>query len=109
VNLAPAALWAVILAIGLGTFLLRLSFVQGLGAREPSATFSRLLRHVPAAVLCALVLPAILVAHGEAAAPAGHARALAAGVAFLVAIRTRNMALTILTGMVSLWLIRAAL
>ncbi len=61
------------------------------------------LRYVPAAILAALIAPAALMPDGRLET---GARALAVALGGLVAWRTRNVLLTILTGMAAFWLLR---
>ena len=103
--LPVGAVLAVIAAIAVGTFLLRLSFVHWWSDREVPPVVQRRLRLVPAAVLCALVLPAVAFPD-SGGGTAGTARLVAGGVAALVAIRTRNVALTIGVGMLALWVLQ---
>jgi branched-subunit amino acid transport protein len=105
---APS-LWSMILAISIGTFLLRLSFVHWMGRREMSPAWTTVLSLVPAAVLCSLVLSGVLFPGGHAAGVVQNPRFWAAGVAFLVALRTRNVPLTLVVGMAALWAIRTFL
>lgn len=58
--MSPLASWIVVIAAGLGTFLIRLSFLQLADRRELPRPFVRALRFVPAAVLSAIILPAVL-------------------------------------------------
>ena len=102
-------LWGIILTVGLGTFLLRLSFVHWFGGRETPPIVGQVLRHVPAAVLCALIVPAVLFRDGQAALSLGNERLLAALAAGVVAARTRNVVLTIVVGMGSLWALQSFL
>lgn len=99
-------LWGMILAIAIGTFLLRLSFVHWMGHRQMSPAWTTVLSLVPAAVLCSLVLTGVLFPGGQSAGTVHNPRFWAAGVAFLVALRTRNIPLTIVVGMASLWAFR---
>ena len=52
--------WLIMIALAIGTFLIRVSFILLLGTREINPLFSRALRFVPASVLSALVVPQIL-------------------------------------------------
>jgi branched-subunit amino acid transport protein len=68
---------------------------------------ARALRHVPAAMLTAIVVPAIVfAAPGVLALNAGNVKLIAALVAGVVAWRWRNTLLTIAVGMVALWLLQ---
>lgn len=101
--------WLVILLAGLGTFALRLSFIQLFsGARMPQRA-ERTMRFVPAAVLAALVLPALLLPGGVFDPIESPSRATAALVAAAVAHRTGNVPLTLCVGMGALWTLQALL
>jgi branched-subunit amino acid transport protein len=105
-RLNATTLWVMFIVIGAGTFLIRLSFIHLLGKFSVSATFKRLLRFVPPAVLAALIAPAILVHNGQLAVSAANGKIAAAAVAAAVALVGKNAVLTIGTGMAALWLFR---
>ena len=100
-------LWPVILVGGLLTFLIRLSFILLIGQRPVSPWLRRSLRFVPPAVLTAIILPEILVQGNRLDVSLGNARLLAGVLAALVAWRTRSAVLTILAGMIVLWLLQS--
>jgi branched-subunit amino acid transport protein len=100
--------WPVVLCLGLGTFLLRFSFILIVDRVTFPEAVVRMLRFIPASVLPAIIAPAVLL-HGADAGPTALARPLAAAVAVLVAWKTRNILVTILGGMGTLWLLRAVL
>ena len=90
---------ALFLAIGLSTWLLRASFIAG--ASDPSwlDRHDWLHRLVPAAALSALAAGPL----AGGAPVGGWTFALAALIAGAVAWRTRNMALTVLVGLLVVW------
>jgi branched-subunit amino acid transport protein len=101
---SPGAIWAMVAVIGVGTWLLRLSFVAILARVEtvpPAVT--RVLRLIPAAVLAAITAPAITNAGGSF--DLTTVRFAAGALAGLVAWRTRNVAATIGVGMAALWVL----
>ena len=101
------SIWMVVLALSALTYGLRASFL--VGARHPlPTTWLRILRYVPPAVLAALTTPA-LVGSGNLLTPRTLAVLIAADLATLVAWRYQNVLLTVLTGMVALWVLRAVL
>ena len=101
---------ATIVTIGIGTYLLRLSFVGILGARTMPGWAMVPLRFVAPAVLAALVAPAVLLRDGSVdLAPVTNLRALAALVALLIAWKTKNVAAVIVAGMAVVWLLQALL
>jgi branched-subunit amino acid transport protein len=73
-------IWVVIAALGVGTFLLRYSFIGLVGDRQLPGWATRMLRYVPVAVIPALVAPLVAwpAASGGATDPARLAAALAA-------------------------------
>lgn len=104
---APAAIWLAIIAAGLCTFALRLSFILLLGRVDTvPPRLVGVLRYVPAAVLAALVAPAILsvTATPSVAVTYEQAKLPAGAVAAVVAWRTGDVLATIGVGMGALWL-----
>lgn len=102
--MSSTALWLTVAGMGVITYALRLSFIALLGRIHLSPLLTRALRFVPAAVLSALVAPAVI--YSEGALEPLSFKVLAALVASLIAWRTRNILFTVLVGMGSLWLLR---
>ena len=101
--MSDLALWGLFLVIGLGTFALRLSFVELYGNLRVPPLVSRALAYVPASVLAALVLPAVVYPEGHGDFVLANAQIPAAILAGLVAWKTRNTVLTLAVGMGALW------
>lgn len=108
----PAAVWAVVLVVGVATFAVRFSFIYLFGRVDgvPSR-LERALRFVPPAVLAALVAPALVSTPAAATGDAVIAaltddRLLAGAVAAAVAWRTQRMVATVVVGMVAFWTLR---
>lgn len=100
----------VIVIIGVGTYLTRLSFIGALGTRSMPEWAVQPLRYVAPAVLAALVVPAIALRDGALdLAPGSNPRLLAALLAAIVAWRTKNVAAVIVVGMATLWILQAFL
>ncbi len=97
-------LWLALIVTGLLTFGLRVAFIVGWHRLTMPPLLQRALRFVPIAVLVALVVPDLLLVQGELALP--NERLLAGLVAIAVAWRTRNVLLTIASGMASLLLLQ---
>lgn len=102
-------IWVVLAAGGLATYLTRLSFIALAHRGAPPAWVSRPLRFVPAAVLSALIFPAVVTPQGTFEFGTAIPRALAAVAAVVVAWRTRSVLLTLVVGMGVLWLATALL
>jgi branched-subunit amino acid transport protein len=99
-------IWLIMIGIGLGTFLIRLSFIALFGQREIPPLLRRSMRFIPASVLSALVVPQILTHEGAVDISVTNPFMIAGIIAGLVAWRTKNVLLTILSGMVVLWLLQ---
>lgn len=102
-------LWLTLIAGGLLTYAIRLSFIVVLGNMNVPDSIRRALRFVPAAVLSAIILPEMVRPGGELNLSPLNPRLLAGLIAGLVAWRTKNILLTIAVGMGALWLIQAFL
>ena len=96
--------WLLILVLGLGTFLIRVSFIELLEFLEdPPDWLEDALRLIPAAVLAAIVLPHIVTLDAGLSVSIAERKLLAGGVAAAVAWRTESMLGTIAVGMGILW------
>ena len=103
-------MWGAVIAIGVGTYLTRLSFIGAFGEREMPAWLERPLRYVAPAVLGAIVLPAVVMPAGTVDfVPSSNPRFLASVVAAAVAFRFRSMTVVITVGMATLWILDAVL
>lgn len=96
-TLADWQIWAVILALGIGTFLIRFSFLGLVGGRDLPEWVLRHLRYTPVAVLPGLTAPLLLwpeTADGIADPP----RLIAAAATVLVGVVTRSMMTAMFAG-----------
>lgn len=100
-------IWLIMIALGVGTFLIRISFIALFTSREVPPLLQRALRFVPAAVLSALVIPQILTRNNAMDLSIQNPQLIAGLAAGLIAWRTKNVLFTILGGMGVLWLIQA--
>lgn len=101
------SLWIILIVIGLLTFAIRLSFIEWLGAKKISPVFTHTLRFVPLAVLTAIIFPEIFMRNGEMALSLSNTRMIAGIVSALVALRSKNVLLTIAAGMGVFWILQA--
>ncbi len=101
--LSTAEIWAVIILLGLGTFLARFSFLGIVGDRPLPGWLLRLLRFTPVAIIPGLVAPLIVwpEATGGQMDPA---RTLAAVVTLTLGIATRNTLFAIFGGALALYI-----
>lgn len=93
--------------IGVGTYLLRLSFIGVLGERTVPDGVQRALRFIAPSVLAAIVLPALVRPEGAIDLTPENLRLLAGVAAGVVAWRTKNVVLTTLVGLGVLWILDA--
>ncbi|SMB94937.1 Branched-chain amino acid transport protein [Thermanaeromonas toyohensis ToBE] len=94
----------VILGMALVTYLPRMLPLVLLSRTQLPNIFLRWLSYIPAAVLAALLAPALFLPEGKFAL-VGNPYLLAAIPTSLIAIRTRSIALTILCGMAAMVLL----
>jgi branched-subunit amino acid transport protein len=99
-------LWLTMIAGGLLTFGIRLSFILLLGRWQPPVLLQRSLRFVPPAVLTAIIVPELVMQGGTLNLALGNLRLLAGLLAILVAWRSKNALLTIGIGMAALWILQ---
>lgn len=98
-----ARIWLVIGVLGIGTFLIRYSFIGLVGDRLPGWAM-RLLRYVPMAVIPALVAPLVVWPQATGGEP-DPARLVAATAALGIGAATRSVLGAIVGGMGTLYLL----
>ena len=100
-------LWLLFLAIGLGTFLVRLSFIQLQGNAN---AFTQRAKHVlmimPPAILAALCIPAVLFDQTLTSPFFSYQQIAAAIVTVLIARYSSSVFWPVIGGMACLWLLR---
>ncbi|OIP83862.1 MAG: hypothetical protein AUK37_06600 [Rhodobacterales bacterium CG2_30_65_12] len=101
-TLTTSEIWTVIAGLGLGTFLIRFSFLGLVGDRPLPGWLLRLLRYTPVAVLPGLVAPLVLWPQATGGAP-DPARLTAAVATVGIGLATRNMLLAIVGGALTLY------
>ena len=99
-----SSIWISIILVGIFTFLTRLSFIFLSDKIKLQPTVQRALRFVPIAVLSAIIIPE-LVQTNDTQILFIIPRIFAGVIAIFVAWRTKNILLTIITGMLSLYLL----
>jgi branched-subunit amino acid transport protein len=96
--------WLVMLLGGLITFAIRFSFIYLFGKFHIPETVRRALHYVPPAVLSAIVFPELFLQDGILDLSLHNIRLLAGLVAIVVAWYSKNTLLTIVIGMLALFL-----
>lgn len=101
-NMTTAEIWIVIAGLGIGTFLIRFSFLGMVGDRPLPAWLLRLLRYTPVAVLPGLVAPLVLWPQATGGEP-DPARLTAAAATLAFGFLTRNTLVAIIGGAFTLY------
>jgi branched-subunit amino acid transport protein len=91
---------------GLITFGMRFSFIFLFGKFHIPETVRKALHYVPPAVLSAIVFPELFLPNGTLNLSFGNSRLLAGLIAMVVAWFTKNTLITILVGMVALFVLQ---
>jgi len=99
------SIWITIIALGIGTFLIRFSFLGLLGGKDLPVWLTRHLRYVPVAVLPGLVAP-LVVWPAATGGDADLARSLAALTALAIGGITRSVLGAIFGGMAVLYTVQ---
>ena len=99
--------WPILIAVGLFTFAIRLSFILLFGRLSVPPSLQRALRFVPPAALTAIIFPELLTPGGTLDLSLGNFRLIAGLLAIIVAWFSKNIFLTILVGMAALLLMQA--
>ena len=99
-------IWLVMLLGGLITFLIRFSFIYLFGRFEFPEKIRKALHYVPPAVLSAIIFPELFLRDGTLNVSLENTPLLAGLVAILVAWFTKNTLITIIAGMVALFLLQ---
>lgn len=93
-TLSQGTIWGIIVALGLGTFLMRFSFLGLIGDRQLPEWLLRLLRYTPVAVIPGLIAPQVLTP-AEGIDPTVFA---AAAATLVVGIWRKNAILAMIAG-----------
>lgn len=103
------SIWLIMLLGGLITFAMRFSLIYLFGRFQVPETLRRALHYVPPAVLSALIFPELFLHNGALNLSFGNTRLLAGMIAILVAWFSKNTLLTIIAGMIALFLFQVFL
>lgn len=105
--MSNSAAFLAILGMGAITYAIRVSLFLLPERVALPPWMLRGLRYVPASVLSAIILPELMLTQGAINISLGNERLIAGIAAALVAWRTRNVLLTVIVGLVLLWLLQA--
>ncbi len=103
----PIEFFIIVVLLGIITFGIRMSFLALASNREMNATVTVLLKYIPASVFAALSIPALIFVKSGGYEVQSMERLYASIVAAAVAYFSKNVLLTIMIGMLSLWAFKA--
>ena len=92
--------------IGLLTYAIRLSFILFFSKMDIPSLLQRAFRFVPVAVLSAIIVPALFLPKGVLVLSFSNTRLLAGIVAVGVAWKTKNVLITLIVGMGTLYVLQ---
>jgi branched-subunit amino acid transport protein len=96
IQASAAQVWTIIIAMGIGTYLIRFSFLGLIGKRELPGWLLKMLRFTPVAVLPGVVAPMLLGNGAESMDPLRLSAALAT---LVIGVVTRNVLYAIIAGL----------
>ena len=99
-------IWLVLLLGGLITFGMRFSLIYLFGRFDVPDALRKALHYVPPAVLSAIIFPELFIRDGTLNLSLDNYRLMAGLVAILVAWFTKSILITILAGMLALFLLQ---
>jgi branched-subunit amino acid transport protein len=100
------SIWLILILGGLITFGMRFSFIYLFGRFEIPETLRRALHYVPPAVLSAIIFPALFYPANGLDLSLGNTRLFAGIIAIFVAWFSKNTLLTIIVGMIVLFILQ---
>jgi branched-subunit amino acid transport protein len=98
-------IWLTIVVSGLITFVLRFFAIFQVKNSNIPQWLENILKYVPTAVLSTLIFPEVLFNDSNSIQLIENPKILAASSALLVTILTKNVIITIITGMLVLWIL----
>lgn len=102
-------IWLVMLLGGLITFGMRFSLIYLFGRFKVPDTMQRALHYVPPAVLSAIIFPELFLHDGALNLSLDNTRLLAGLIAIVVAWFSKNTLITIIAGIIALFLLQLVL
>ena len=97
--------WALIIYCGLITFLTRFSMIALLKKEMFNDKIREVLSYVPSAIFPAIIFPAVFLDNNGFLELNGNPKILAALIAMIVGVLSKNILATIFSGLISYWFI----
>ena len=99
------SIWFSIILAGIINYLTRLGSVLIINPKKLNNKTKQVLSYVPSAVFPAIIFPAVFLNQQGMLEEINDPKVIAISVAFLIGILSKNLILTILSGLISFWII----
>tara|TARA_B100001121_G_scaffold309305_1_gene335730 strand:+ start:1917 stop:2231 length:315 start_codon:yes stop_codon:yes gene_type:complete len=99
------SIWISIIIAGIINYLTRLGSVLAINPKRMSDRTKQILNYVPSAVFPAIIFPAVFLNQDEQLVQLNDPKVIAITIAFFVGILTKNLIITILSGLIIFWTI----
>ena len=99
------SIWFSIILAGIINYLTRLGSVLIINPKKLNDKTKQVLSYVPSAVFPAIIFPAVFLNQQGMLVEINDPKVIAISVAFLIGILSKNLILTILSGLISFWII----
>ena len=99
------SIWFSIILAGIINYLTRLVSVLIINPKKLKNKTKQVLSYVPSAVFPAIIFPAVFLNQQGMLVEINDPKVIAISIAFLIGILSKNLILTILSGLISFWII----
>jgi len=99
------SIWFSIILAGIINYLTRLGSVLIINPKKLNNKTKQVLSYVPSAVFPAIIFPAVFLNQQGMLVEINDPKVIAISIAFLIGILSKNLILTILSGLISFWII----
>ena len=98
-------IWISIVVAGLINYFTRLGSVLIINPKKMNYKVKKILTYVPSAVFPAIIFPAVFINQDGILNEFNDPKVIAILIAFLIGILSKNLIITILSGLISFWII----
>jgi len=99
------SIWISIIIAGIINYLTRLGSVLAINPKKMSDKTKQILNYVPSAVFPAIIFPAVFLNQENQLVQFNDPKVVAIIIAFFIGIFTKNLIITILSGLITFWII----
>tara|TARA_B100000287_G_scaffold316896_1_gene300532 strand:+ start:439 stop:753 length:315 start_codon:yes stop_codon:yes gene_type:complete len=99
------SIWVSIIIAGLINYFTRLGSVLIINPKKMNYKVKKILTYVPSAVFPAIIFPAVFINQDGILNEFNDPKVIAILIAFLIGILSKNLIITILSGLISFWII----